>query len=411
MIAGCDGLGGGKTQIRFWNGFTGPDGQTMLRLVRQFNQENSDVNVTMQRMAWGTYYNKLFVANLGRRSPEVFIVHTDTLNRFIRAGFLRSYNDLIADTPDFDADDFDRIPWNAAQHEGGQYGIPLDVHMMGMYYNKALLKEYGIVDAEGNPCPPQTKEEFIGALEKLKQDFDNDGKVDQWGAVFTTYRSILFSVMRQYGGRFLSDDGETCVINSPENLAGLEFMVDLIREKGLAPPPEKFDYFDSWISFRRGNAVMTFDGVYMLADLQKEKGGQFGGAPIPQIGPNPAAYANSHNLCISSSINPKKLDAAWRFVQFLSEHSLDWAEGGQVPARASFRQTERFHQMEIQCQFSRELPYIFYSPNVPFVFELIGEFDIAVEQALRGNCSPQEALDTATRKVEEAMARNREQQE
>src|SRR5262249_48887284 len=45
--------------IRFWNGFTGPDGKTMEALVYQFQEANPDVRVRMQIIPWGTYYDKL----------------------------------------------------------------------------------------------------------------------------------------------------------------------------------------------------------------------------------------------------------------------------------------------------------------------------------------------------------------
>ena len=81
--------------MRFWNGFTGPDGRTMLRLVRRFNTENPDITVLMQRMDWGTYYNKLFVGGLGGRAPEVFVLHTRALLRFARAGFAAPLDPLL----------------------------------------------------------------------------------------------------------------------------------------------------------------------------------------------------------------------------------------------------------------------------------------------------------------------------
>src|SRR6186713_3201562 len=91
--------------LRYWNGFTGPDGRTMLALVKRFNQENPDVNVIMQRMEWATYYNKLFVAGLGGRAPDVFVSHAMVLPRFIGAGFLRPVDDLLG--AQLDPDDFD----------------------------------------------------------------------------------------------------------------------------------------------------------------------------------------------------------------------------------------------------------------------------------------------------------------
>ena len=43
----------------------------------------------MQRIDWGTYYNKLFVAGIAGRAPELFILHTSALRRFAEANFVR----------------------------------------------------------------------------------------------------------------------------------------------------------------------------------------------------------------------------------------------------------------------------------------------------------------------------------
>ncbi|MEA3055019.1 MAG: hypothetical protein QOD30_451, partial [Actinomycetota bacterium] len=76
-VAGCDrAVGDSKVvELRFWNSFTGPDGRTMLAIIKKFNADHPDVHVTMQRMEAGPYYNKLFVAGLGGRAPEIFVSH------------------------------------------------------------------------------------------------------------------------------------------------------------------------------------------------------------------------------------------------------------------------------------------------------------------------------------------------
>ena len=91
---GCD-SSSHKIKLKFWNGFTGPDGRTMLKMVRKFNKENPDIQVKMQRIDWGTYYNKLFVAGIGKRGPDIFVVHADSLARFAYADFLRPIDDFV----------------------------------------------------------------------------------------------------------------------------------------------------------------------------------------------------------------------------------------------------------------------------------------------------------------------------
>ena len=115
---GCRKGTSNQITIRFWNGFTGPDGRTMLRLVKRFNAANPDVNVLMQRMDWNTYYNKLFVAGIGARAPEMFVVHTPTLLRFVRAGFIRPNDDLMNSLQSIPIADLDANVWQGTEFGG-----------------------------------------------------------------------------------------------------------------------------------------------------------------------------------------------------------------------------------------------------------------------------------------------------
>ena len=405
-MTGCRNETSRIVTVRFWNGFTGPDGRTMLRLVKRFNQENPGVNVLMQRMDWATYYNKIFVAGLGKRGPELFVVHTRALERFARAGLARPNDDLINGPLGINVNDIDANVWNGAAFGGKHYGLPLDVHAMGMYYNRKLFRDAGIVDAQGEPVPPTNRAEFMNALQKMRRP-GIGGKPDEYGFVFTNQEDTVYTFMRQFGGEFFTPDKSRCIMNNPQNVAALQFCVDLIRKYHYAPPPENFD---AWIGFQQGKIGMAFEGIYMLADLQKQTDLDYGGAPVPQIGDQQAVWADSHNLCLRSDLRGPELEATWRFVKFLSDNSLDWADGGQIPVRKSLRATPRFQAMAVQSAFARQIPIVTYLPLLPFIFEFQTEFDTAVEKALRGTLTPQAALDLATENINKVIARRREAQ-
>lgn len=403
LASGCGQGGHRKITVRFWNGFTGPDGRTMLRMVKKFNEQNPDVHVVMQRMAWATYYNKLFVAGIGHRAPEVFVIHTRAMNRFAGAGFARPNDDLVNGATGIDIKDVDANVWNAVKFNGKHYGLPLDVHVMGMYYNKTLFRQAGIVDAQGNPKVPTNRQEFLDTMRKLTKKGKN-GAPDQWGFVFTNFESNTYSFMRQFGGEFFTRDYSRCTMNDPRNVAGLQFCSDIVNKYHYAPSPENFD---SWIGFRQGKIAMAFEGIYMLADLEKQKNLDFGGAPIPQVDGYRRVWADSHNLCLRSDLKGPELEASWRFMKFLSDNSLDWAQGGQVPVRKSLRRTDRFRAMTVQSQFAKQIPIVTYLPSLPFVFEFQTELDLAVEKVLRGNGTPKAALDLATNNMNAVIAREK----
>jgi multiple sugar transport system substrate-binding protein len=212
----------------------------------------------------------------------------------------------------------------------------------------------------------------------------------------------VFTVIRQFGGSIFSDDYARCTLTEPATVAGLQFCVDLIHKLRVAPTPAAMNPF---IGFRQGKVGMVFEGIYMLPELQRQTDLDWAAAPLPQLGETKAAWGNSHNLCISADAEGARLEACTRFVKYLSDHSLDWAEGGQVPVRRSLRDSERFRGMTAQFEFARQMPYIAYMPRVLFVNEYLAEFEPAVDSALRGSITPEQAMQRAQANIERIMRR------
>jgi multiple sugar transport system substrate-binding protein len=386
------------TELRFWNGFTGPDGRTMLGIVKRFNEENPDVHVVMQRLPWGQYYNKLFVAGSGGRAPDVFVSHRSALERFVAAGFVRPADELLGTAADqLDPADIDANILSAFEQGGHHWAIPLDAHPLGMFYNRALLREAGF------DHPPRTRDEFLAVLLRLRPRLGASPAKATWGFAFTWQRTNCYAVMRQFGGELFDDVNGTPTFASPANVEGLDFCARLVSG-GLAPSPQGFE---SWTGFRQGRVAMVFEGIYMLPDLQKQADLDWAAAPVPVLGRHPAAWADSHGLAIRKGLAGARLAGARRLIKYLSDHSLDWAAGGQLPVRKSLRDSDRFRAMAAQGEFAKQIPYVAYLPPKPFVFEYLRAFDDAVELALRGTKSPEAVLVDADARVQSVMARYR----
>lgn len=385
----------GSIELRFWNGFTGPDGRTMLRLVKRFNESQHDVRVSMQRIEWAIYYNKLLVAGLDGRAPDVFVSHASAMARLAEGGFLSPVDDLLAADRPLAGADFDANVLAAVRRDGQTWGVPLDVHPIGMYYNRKLLLSAGLRHPDGTARPPSTGAGFVEALRRLRRP-DPRLQDNVWGFVFTWLRTNVYSAMRQWGGDIFAANGRDVILDSDSNAAALEYLVELIREEDLIARPQDGGGF---IGFRQGRVGMVFEGIYMLSELRRQSDLDFGAAPLPQLGPRPAAWADSHVLCIPSELAPQRRAAAGRFVAFLSDNALDWAEAGQVPVRPSQRHAARFQAMEVQRAFARQLGEIAYLPRVPFVLEYQTVFDQMAERALRGSAPPRTCLKDAANEL------------
>ena len=147
---------------------------------------------------------------------------------------------------------------------------------------------------------------------------------------------------------------------------------------------------------------MIWAGIFKLQDLTRQADLSFGAAPVPVCGERPAVWAGSHNLCLRKGLSDAQLAAALVFLRYLSDNTLDWAEGGQIPVRRSLRRSDRFAAMTVQAEFARQMPYVQYMPSTPFTFEYQSEFDIACERVLRARASPEVAIRDAAANVRKA---------
>jgi len=390
-----------SAEIRFWNGFTGPDGATMEKIVQQFERETG-IRVKMQIIPWSTYYDKLLLSLAYGGAPDVFICHANRIAEFARYGVFRPLDDLIEADRDFDPSDFLPNIWKAGQYAGKQVGLPLDCHPQGLYYNLKLFREAGIVDAQGNPKPPETWEEFLDAARRLTKDKDRDGRPDQWGFAFTWLRTNWITFISQHGGSILSPDLKRAALADPPAVRATQQMCDIITRYGVAPKPEGFD---SWMGFRQGRVAMAIEGIYMLSSVEEQRGLEYAGAPVPSFGPRRAVWGGSHLLCMPKNLSPQRAQLVWRFMRYLSDHSLDWAEGGQIPVRRSLLNQPRFRQMRVQYAFAKQLPYVVFEPASHKSTEIMPFYDAAIEAALLGIKSPQDALNEAARRIQQVLDR------
>lgn len=394
----------GKIHIAFWNGFTGPDGIVMLKIIEEFNKDNPDVEVVMQRIPWATYYNKLTVAGSDGRGPEVFISHADALARIRRAGFVDDITDFYEGEKALDRHDFDAGVLAQVDFNGRSFGVPLDIHPQGMYCNVEMLKQAGYVNPDGSARAPKTGAEFMDFMAKSTKEAGGSLKEKQWGFAMTNWGNNYRSLVPQFGGRYVDENGNP-TLNCRENIEALEFLNKLAKEKKIPPPDNGL----GWFGFRTKRAAIVWEGVYMLGDLVRLNDLEYIGAPIPSIGGKFGTLANSHIMCVKKGLPEKTREAVGRFVKHLSDHSLEWAAAGQVPTRLSVRANPKFSTMQVQSAFAEQIPTMFYPPRTPVIFEFMLEVDRATEKVVRQQASPKEALDEAQKIAQKVIDRDRKE--
>lgn len=393
LLAGC----GAKqdrttvTEIAFWNGFSGPDGATMEEIVKGFNRENPHIKVKMEIIPWATYYDKVTLGLAFGGAPDVFVLHANRVPEFASHGALAQQDELIRQSG-LDVGDFVPRAWKAGVWEGRRYALPLDVHPLGLYYNVDLFRKAGISK------PPETLDEFIAAGKKLTRINEKGEK--QWGFAFTWLHSNGLTFLNQFGSGLLTDDLKRSAMDTPQTVEALKLMLRLIEVEKICPRPEGSD---AWLGFQTGRVAMAMEGIYMKSGLDNQKDLHYASAPVPQFGPIKAVWAGSHCLAMPVRQDPEKRKAAWEFIRYLSDHSIKWAAGGQIPVRKSILASKEFQDMPIQREFAKQLDHVRYEP-FSVRFNQISVFGDAAIEAVVNRVEPiEKALKTASRRINRVL--------
>jgi multiple sugar transport system substrate-binding protein len=304
-------------------GYTGPDAtitysiwgdpaeiRSQQAVVDAFHVDNPKITVNVTVSDWDTYWDKLQTGIAGGDAPDVFAMDGPLFPDYQSRDVLLDLKPYI-DRSGYDLGQLADQAVADFTTEGGQFGLPRDLNVVVLYYNKAMF------DAAGVAYPDETWDwaKLIEVGKRLTVDSSGDGKPDQWGFYTETsdMENYWSSLVWQNGGDIIAPDGATTVLNSDAAVGGIQFLQDLIWKEKIMPEPAIFAEVGD--AFEQGKAAMEANGSW-LVPTHLAAGIDLGIAPLPK---GPAGQATSINptgsVVYKGSKNP---DAAWEFVKYLA---------------------------------------------------------------------------------------------
>ncbi|GEL46438.1 ABC transporter substrate-binding protein [Cellulomonas hominis] len=390
---------GGKVDLAFWNGFTGGDGPVMQDLVDRFNAEHETITVKMTTMEWADYHAKLPAALTSGQGPHVAIQHLDSLPTSAARGLLLPLDD-VADELGLTSDDFIRTVWDAGIYGDARYGIPLDVHPLGFFFNTAVLAGAGLDPA----APPMDRAAYEAALDTLL----GTGVAGHWMSPHTfTGGQTLQSLIWQFGGDLFDSEGATAAWARDEGVEALSWMVDAVH-KGWSARDVGQDA--DLIALQNGQAAFNWNGIWSINTLDQISGLEWDVRRLPRIGSVDAAWAGSHNFVLTKQrgTSDDQLEAARTFINWVSQQSAAWAVGGQVPARLSARDSADFAALAPQSAIAEQAEDLRFVPSIPGIGDAVGELYTALNEAVLLTKDPATALADAAARADKVLADNRD---
>jgi multiple sugar transport system substrate-binding protein len=317
-------------EIEYWQYFFKERVDAIDALIEQFEAENPDITVKHTNFPYAQYRTKVAAAVPAGEGPDVVQLYYGWLKDYLKADLLVPLPEDAFPAAEVESEFFPIV--TAMKVDDQYWGMPTAVRSLALFYNKTLFEEAGL---DPN-SPPQTYDEMIEMAKKITQRDDAGNLLVAGMTAAPTsqdhhwWREVL---VRQFGGQPYSDDNCTVTYNDDAGRAALQAYVDLFNTHKVTD----YGFMDeSQAAFAAGRAGMHIDGSFRLGTFSGVDGLDWAVAPLPSHNDVTSNFASYWVNGISKKAEGEKLDAAIKFLNFVtSEDAMQlWVETvGELPAR------------------------------------------------------------------------------
>ncbi|AIE83726.1 ABC transporter substrate-binding protein [Fimbriimonas ginsengisoli] len=280
--------------------------------IPEFERQNPGIKVRFHHFE--DYPNRVLLSHAGGIAPDVMREGYETSQAWTRRGLNLPLNRFIDGPDGIDRKDFIPMLWDGLAYKRETYGVPQDINILGLFYNKDLFDKAGLT----YPDSTWTWKELKSAIDRLTIDRNGDGHPEQkgldmgWGGA--TFRPFLYEA----GGRVWN--GGRAVFDSPSGIEALKFYRSLMKSYSLTRSTEDRGGLGPDKFFQNGNVAMYIDGSWMTPSISKGAPNlRFGVAPLPK---GLKAMSISGSCIWGIDRDTKHPAEAWKLVKFLSS---EWA--------------------------------------------------------------------------------------
>jgi multiple sugar transport system substrate-binding protein len=289
-----------------------------------FEKDNSGIDINVEVISWNDISTTVNTRVANNQAPDI-------LNIDVFADY--QADDLLLPAQDYVSEETYGKMYEAfleqSNVDGTIWAIPDLASARAMYYNKDILEGAGVT------APPTTWDELTEACKKIKEKYPD---VYPWGIDMTTDegQAAFAYYIWNNGGDFTDADGNW-TLNSPENVAAIEYAIQLIKDGYTNSDPANETRYDLQDMFGTGKVAMMI-APNSLPTYVKDGGNEvnYGMAPIPNNnGTSVSAGVMDRFMCFDNEYSDEELEAIKTFFDYFyeDERYSAWVEmEGFLPA-------------------------------------------------------------------------------
>ena len=214
------------------------------------------------------YDQKIMTQLASNTAPDLFYSGGESIYKYVRDDRVLDLSEFMNNSETLKPDSIYENLYGSAKQDGKIYGVTVDCNPMIMYYNTDLIKKAGA------KTPQEYKDEgkwnwesFAELTRKVRSQTNKHGFImDNWWAA--TFPWILPKDKEMY----VEEDGTyKTLIDQPEMAEGINFIVDLIKEKAVTYSGSLPKGQGSDAMFMSGQVAMVAAGRWYVPMFKKIK--------------------------------------------------------------------------------------------------------------------------------------------
>ena len=379
-------------------------------MVDQFEAQNPDINVNA---IYAGNYNDARVkalAALQSGSPaQLSVMFSIDIHELRNLEAIVAFDDVVSTNEEREwLNSFYPALMENGNADGKTWGVPFQRSTIVMYYNKDMFRAAGL-DPE---MPPTTWEEFISMGQKLTQK-DGSGTVQQWGAMIpsTGYPYWMFGALTKQNSEVLMNQaGTETYFDKPGVVEALEYWQDLGNKHAMMPKG-----MIEWGTLRQNfldeKTAIMWHSTGNLTTVKNKASFDFGVAKLPgnkELG----SPTGGGNFYIFKDSTDEEKKAALKFVKFMTsaEQAAHWSKStgymGVGPSAYETETLKAYLKTFPPAAVARDqLTHATAELSTHEAGRVRKFLDDAIQAALTGQSSAEEALTDAQKQAERILRR------
>ncbi len=322
--------------IEFWYGLTGNQGKAMETFIDSFNQSQDEVFVKGVSQESYQVTSKALKSSIVKKSvPDVVLLEDSNMFEMANKGVLKDLSPFIDQRPGF-REDFVSSFFEQNVMDDKIYALPIYGTTQVLYYRKDMFEQAGIDLDLLNTW------EGLAEAARILTKRDDQGETIVYGFALMQGRENIIDSSINRGGRFISGDGHTMVLNSPAWNHTLENFRAWIHDEKIMKVNYGGEGWQYWYAtiddVMQGKAAGYFGSAADYKDLDFDMIGVHLRPYWEGYERNATGYLNAHTICIPEMVDDEKAQAAFLWMAYMTspEISAAWSmETGYIPVRES----------------------------------------------------------------------------